>query len=90
MVQDIAECEFVDNLTVKGVHYPIEVYKLIRLREEGERATKLLQTDKQSFVLKELNFDYPTSGAKEREEMKKVLHTALGIIERAEKAEAAS
>jgi adenylate cyclase len=85
MVQDIAECEFVDNLTVKGIHYPIEVYKLIRLREEGEKAAALLQTDKQSFVLKEINFDYPTSGARERDEMKKVLNNALAIIERAEK-----
>jgi class 3 adenylate cyclase len=85
MVQDVVECEFVDNLTVKGIHYPIEVYKLVGLLVEGERGASLLQTDKHGFVLKEINFDYSTSGAREREAVKKVLRTALGIIERAEK-----
>ena len=84
LIQDIAECEFVDNLTVKGIHYPIEVYKLIRLKEGGGSAAQLLQMNRDSFVIKELNFDFTTSSAREREEIKKTLSTALGIIRRAE------
>ena len=28
LIQDLTECQFVDNISVKGIHYPIEVYRL--------------------------------------------------------------
>jgi len=85
LIQDIAECEFVDNLTVKGIHCPIEVYKLLRLKGTDSERAQLIQTDKHSFILKEVEFDYTTASMNERKEVKKVLRSALGIIERAEK-----
>jgi adenylate cyclase len=84
LIQDITECEFVDNLTVKGIHYPIEVYKLIRMKGDAGDKAQLIQTDKHSFILKEVEFDNTTVSANERNEIKKVLRSALGIIERAE------
>jgi len=87
LIQDIADCRFIDNITVKGIHYPIEVYKLVGLKGEGRKPASLIQTDKSSFVLKELNFDFPTSTSQDREEIKKTLRAALGIIDRAEQGE---
>jgi class 3 adenylate cyclase len=84
LIQDIVECEFVDNLTVKGIHCPIEVYKLLRLKGDVNNRAQLIQTDRHSFLLKEVDFDYATTSAMEREEIKKVLRSALSIIKRAE------
>jgi class 3 adenylate cyclase len=87
LIQDIAECEFVDTLKVKGLHCPVEVYKLLGLKDEIVPSVSFIQPDQTSFLLKELNFDYMTSNEKERKEIKKALHTALGIIKRAERGE---
>jgi adenylate cyclase len=90
LIQDIAECRFVDDITVKGVHYPIEVYKLIRLKGKRPTASLLTQTEKHSFVLKEVAYDHLTTTSDEKEEIKAALKMALGIIERAEQGDGAS
>lgn len=87
LIQDIAECDFVDDITVKGVHYPIEVYKLLALKGEVTAAPLFSQTEKNSFIVREISFDSITSSGKERAEIKKALASALRIIERAEEAE---
>ena len=84
LIQDIAECEFVDDITVKGVHYPIEVYKLLALKAENAPASLFSQTEKNSFMLKEISFDHITSSAKERAEIKKALNSAVRILEQVE------
>jgi adenylate cyclase len=90
LIQDIAECRFVDDITVKGVHYPIEVYKLIKLKGTRPTASLLTQTEKHSFELKQVTYDHITTGAEEKGEIKTALNMALGIIERAEAEEPAS
>ena len=87
LIQDIAECTFVDNISVKGIHYPIEVYKLLGLKGAEQSAPRFVQTDRNCFILAELHFDYTSSNTREREDIKKALVTALGIIERAEQEE---
>jgi adenylate cyclase len=87
LIQDIAECEFVDNITVMGIHYPIEVYKLVGLKGSAPSEELLTQLDKSSFSLRQISFDYVSTVAKKRAEIKKALKTALGIIEQAEKEE---
>lgn len=85
LIQDIAECEFVDNITVKGVHYPIEVYKLIGLKESAPSEALLTRLDKNSFCLREINFDSISTAPKKREQIKEALRAALSILEQAEK-----
>ena len=85
LIQDIAECEFVDNISVKGIHYPIEVYRLVGLKGGAPSEALLAQIDKNSFSLKQLSFDYVSTNPKQREQIKKALKLALGIIEQAEK-----
>lgn len=85
LIQDIAECEFVDDITVKGVHYPIEVYKLIGLKGEDTAPPLFSQTEKNCFNLKEINYDYITSNAKDRAEIYKALQSAIRILEQVEK-----
>jgi adenylate cyclase len=87
LIQDVAECRFVDDITVKGVHYPIEVYKLVRLKGQGPTADLLTQTDKHGFILRPVSFDNLTTTGQDRDEIKNALKMALGIIERAECAE---
>jgi len=84
LIQDIAECEFVDNITVKGVHYPIEVYKLVELKGDDAPPVLFTQTEKNSFRLKEISFDHITSSTKERAEIRKALGSAMRILDLAE------
>lgn len=87
LIQDIAECRFIDDMLIKGMHCPIEVYKLIKLKGKRPTASLLTQTEKHSFVLKEVTYDHITSNTEEKEEIKMALKMAFGIIERAEKEE---
>jgi adenylate cyclase len=89
LIQDIAECEFVDDITVKGVHYPIEVYKLLELKGDDAPPVLFLQTEKNSFRLREVAFDHITSNAKERAEIRKALSSAMRILEQADSADKA-
>ena len=85
LIQDMVECEYVNNISVKGIHYPIEVYKLVGLKGQTPTASLLSQTDKHGFTLQAVNFDNVSTNAREKDEIKKALRTALAIIERAEK-----
>jgi len=88
LIQDMAECEFVDNITVKGIHYPIEVYRLVGMKGEHPLSTAVLQARKHGFLLKELAYDASTTGAREKEEIRKALHSALKLLEGGEKEDA--
>jgi adenylate cyclase len=85
LIQDAAECEYVDNISVKGVHYPIEVYRLTGVRGDQAQASGLLQPVKQGFILKEIAFDPSVSSRSEREAMLKALRTAVDMLEKAAK-----
>jgi len=87
LIQDVAECEFVDNITVKGIHYPIEVYRLVGMKGEHPLSTSVLQPRKNGFVLKELAWDSSSMGAREREEVRKALQSALKLLEDEKKEE---
>ena len=59
LIQDIAECEFVDDITVKGVHYPIEVYKLLELKGDDAPAGPVFaDREKQLHVKRDLLRSY--------------------------------
>ena len=84
LIQDLAVCEFVDNTSVKGIHYPIEVYRLTGMKGEQSLAAAMLQTTHGGFVLEELTYDTASIQPREREAMKHALRRALDILERAE------
>jgi len=82
LIQDLAVCEFVDNTSVKGVHYPIEIYRLTGMKGAQSLATSMIETSRSGFVLKELTYDAGKSGARERDAMKHALRRALDLLER--------
>jgi len=82
LIQDVAVCEFVDNTSVKGIHYPIEIYRLTGMKDTQSLAASMLETTRSGFVLKELSYDATTSGAKERDAMRHALRRALDVLER--------
>jgi adenylate cyclase len=81
LIQEVALCEFVDNISVKGVHYPIEVYRLVGMKGDQGRAASLLQPYKNGFLLNELLFDPASATPAEREAMVKALREAAHILE---------
>ncbi len=80
LIQDVAECEFIDNISVKGIHYPIEVYRLVGMKGEHPQSASPLQRRKNGFVLKEIDYDAATIGEHAREELRKALQTALKLL----------
>ncbi|MBN1796980.1 MAG: adenylate/guanylate cyclase domain-containing protein [Spirochaetales bacterium] len=87
LIQDEFDCSYVGNITVKGVHHPIEVYKLIGLRKQEVNIAPLIQKTKTGFSLKEIHFDSASGSINKREAVKMALYKALEIIDQAEKIE---
>jgi len=85
LIQEVAECEFVDNVSVKGIHYPIEVYRVARMAGEQPLSASLLQAREDGFVLKELSYDASSASAREKEALVKALRSALEMVERSTK-----
>jgi class 3 adenylate cyclase len=83
LIQEFAECEFVDNISVKGIHYPIEVYRLTGMKGEQGPSPSLLQPLKDGFVLREICFVPASSSRSEREAMMKALRAAVDLLEKA-------
>ena len=81
LIQDMVVCEFVDNTSVKGIHYPIEVYRLTGTKGGQSLAASMIETTRNGFVLKELTYDAGSSGEKERDAMRHSLRRALDILE---------
>lgn len=82
LIQDQTECEFVDNITVKGIHYPIEVYRLTGMKGEQPTAATYLQPLKDGFILREISFDPTASTGSEREAILKALLSAALIVKK--------
>jgi adenylate cyclase len=87
LIQDEFDCSYVGNITVKGVHHPIEVYKLIGLRKQEINTAPLIQKSKAGFSIKEIQFDPASCSINKREAIKIALYRALEIIDQTEKME---
>jgi adenylate cyclase len=82
LIQDLTDCEFVDNISVKGIHYPIEVYRLNGMKGEQASEASFLQPLKNGFVLREICFDPQASSRGEREAIMKALRLAAEIVKK--------
>ena len=90
LIQDLVVCEFVDSTSVKGIHYPIEVYRLTGMKGAQSLAASMIETTRNGFVLKEFTYDAESTAAREREAMKNALRCALDVLEQSTGAVAAS
>jgi adenylate cyclase len=82
LIQDLTECEFVDNISVKGIHYPIEVYRLDGLKGEQAPSESLIQPLKDGFLLREISYDPSTTSRGEKELLMKALRSAVEMLEK--------
>jgi len=90
LIQDLVVCEFVDSTSVKGIHYPIEVYRLTGMKGAQSLAASMIETTRNGFVLKEFTYDAESTAAREREAMKNALRCALDVLQQSTDAVAAS
>lgn len=81
LVQDIAVVEPPVSVEVKGISHPIEVYKLLRLKNESDSLSGeyCIETET-GFVLKPMNFDNKYTSDSEKSTIVKSLETALRAI----------
>ena len=82
LIQDLTECQFVDNISVKGIHYPIEVYRLNGMKGEQAPSESILQPLKDGFLLREICYVPSTATRGERESLMKALRSAVEMLEK--------
>ena len=81
LIQDIVDCEYVNDVTVKGIHYPIEVYRVLGLKGSGVSSSSLCKITKSGFIISNLEFDAESTTSRECEEIIKALQSALNRIQ---------
>jgi len=81
LVQDIVVVEPPVSVEVKGISHPIEVYKLLKLKNNSELLTGVYCIETENgFVLKPISFDNKYTSDSERSTIVKSLETALRVI----------
>lgn len=82
LVKDIVECEYVDKIKVKGIHHPIDVYEIIKLKkeEQGKLVPSSINITKNGFILDIIKFDRNLISKAKKQELSEVLKKALNII----------
>lgn len=81
LVKEIVVANPPVSTEIKGISHPIEVYKLIRLKDEFEiaKGEYCIETDN-GFVLKSISFDNKYTSALEKDTITESLETALENI----------
>ncbi|MBY5957181.1 adenylate/guanylate cyclase domain-containing protein [Membranicola marinus] len=75
--------EFDQMLQVKGIHYPVEVFRLLGHREDVHTVDNpYLVKHKDGFVLNEIEFDHKKTSSGEISRIKEALHNVLSIIDK--------
>jgi len=83
LVQEIVVVAPPQSTTVKGISHPIEVFRLIRLKDEEERTEgKYCIATEGGFVLKPISYDSRYASVLEREKIVQSLETALRNIKK--------
>ena len=81
LVQDIVVVEPPVSVEVKGISHPIEVYKLLKLKNNSELLTGVYCIETENgFVLKPISFDNKYTSDSEKSTIAQSLETALRVI----------
>ena len=85
LVKDIVVTDPPVSREIKGINHPIEVYKIIRLKEEDEisRGEYCINTET-GFILKPISFDNQYTSSSEKEVIIRSLESALTSIRKNE------
>lgn len=84
-VKDIIRVDEKQKVRVKGVHFPIGVYKVLGIKDTNQIVENLLQKNGRGFTLQPVSFDADVDTDEYREGVESVLEEALGILRKARK-----
>ena len=82
-VKNIVRVDEKMRIHVKGVHYPIGVYKVLGMKDSNEILEDLLDKDDSGFTLQPISFDARMDTDTHREGLISVLEEALKILKKA-------
>lgn len=83
LVKHLIRAEYMEKISVKGVHYPIEVYKVLGLLDPGAaRADSLLELTEDGFQLPELCYSRQETPVEEKDRLIRSLEEALDRLQR--------
>ncbi len=80
LVKDDIRCEYVDDVTVKGIHTPVEVYTCLGTKDMAE--SSYFQREKDGFILEEIKYTAESNNKSEIEVILKSLKDAISYIEK--------
>lgn len=80
LVKDEIVCEFVDDITVKGIHAPVEVYECIGIQNSPE--DNYFHSERDGFILDEIRFVSKQTKEREVSRIVKSMRNALVYLEK--------
>ena len=80
LVRDIAMVDDSRTLHVKGVHFPIRVYKLLGLRDQADVVRSLFDRTESGFTMQSLAYDAATATEEYRNGLISMLEDALRYL----------
>lgn len=81
LVRDIVEVSGPKVTRVKGIHYPVKVYKLIGLKREAESIDSLLETTEHGFFLHPISFNKISDSLAYKTQILKALKRAVSRLD---------
>jgi len=84
-VKDIVRVDEKMRIRVKGVHYPIGVYKVLGIKDSNAVVNDLLEESDMGFTLQPVSFDARVDTIPYRESLVTVLEEALKILKKSRK-----
>lgn len=80
LVKDIVEVEVPGKIRVKGIHYPVAVYKVIGLKRGSMGYDSLLERSDDTMFLHPISFNRLADSEQYREHLSEVLNHALEFL----------
>jgi len=80
LVRSIVNCEPRGSIKVKGIHKPIETFEVLGLKEKDTLLSETIEVNDTGFSINEITFNKEKTSELEKQEMIKVLESALNII----------
>ncbi|MFW5799586.1 MAG: adenylate/guanylate cyclase domain-containing protein [Spirochaetota bacterium] len=85
-VKDIVNTKYVDSVKVKGIHFPIEVYEVLGLKEKNieqpKKKSEPITLTKDGFIINNLKFNSNLAQKEDKLTILNSLQKAISILEK--------
>ena len=81
LIKNVIKCKYVDDIKVKGVHHPVQVYQALREKLNDSFMKDIFQKTDNGFLLNQINYDGQNMTLDDLEQTKTSLCDAVRFVE---------